>query len=476
MSASADFHEFMSRLRSVVSRADAAESLVHLAAFLAYYPDDIDMTRIIASEHRILLSAKPWAILERDSTNAENRDQLDAIDKLLASNPEDWIALRAYLLKAAILYLVPQSSDALQSAGEILDANPHLDCFRDWYYLTQILSRRYEGDVELVSLLREKALNKSREYDDPVSEIAILMQQTEFMMNVDVARAMEFTQRAYDLAEELGVPNLKTRAVQGLGMVSTVQGEYDLALHAWIESVDILQKQGLPECHSYIRIAQLYADLGEGMNALEWARTAMEVDEKAAKYGGLDEHICPHVAMAHALIVANKLDEAEKYIEKSHEIALRSGQELLLSMYYYIQGLYEIASGDVSSGQDTLARALEILDRTDGHPASVNRCLIGLTKAEIELFDTRDRSDMDPSDSGPWMIRLENESRRQGLQGIQMQHALLKAEFQEKLGKTDLAMEMLEYALTTHDSPGVRTLRKQILDKIRDIKERPLSP
>ncbi|MFX1607352.1 MAG: tetratricopeptide repeat protein [Promethearchaeota archaeon] len=476
MNSSTDLHEFMGRLRSVVSKADAAESLVHIAAFLAYYLDDIDMTHTIATEHRNLLSAKPWALLERDSMHAENHDQLIAIDKLLTSDPEDWIALKAHLLKAAILYLVPQSYDSLQSAGEILDANPKLDCFRDWYYLTQILLRRYEGDIELVSLLREKALNKSREYDDPVSEIAILMQQTEFMMNVDVARAMEFTQRAYELAEELGMANLKIKAVQGVGMVSTVLGEYDLALHSWIESVEDLQKRGIPECHSYIRIAQLYADLGDGMNAFEWARMAMEVDEKAAKYGGLDDHICPNVAMAHAAIVANKLDEAETYIEKSHEIALRSGQELLLSMYYYIQGLYEITLGDASSGQDTLARALEICDRTGGHPAHMNRCLIGLTKAEIDLFDTQVRSDTDPSDSGPHMARLENESRKRGMQGIQMQHALLKAKFQEKLGKTDLAMETLEYALSTHDSPGVRTLRNQILDKIRDIKERPLSP
>lgn len=476
MSTSTDFHEFMGQLRGIVSQADATESLVHVAAFLAYYLDDIDLTRAIASEHGNLLSVKPWVLLDRDSMQAENRDQLEAIDNLLASDPEDWIALKAHLLKAAILYLVPQSYDSLRSAGEILDDNSDLDCFRDWYYLTQILPRRYEGDVELVSLLREKALNKSREYDDPVSEIVILMQQTEFMVNVDVARAMEFTQRASDLAEELGVPNLKIRAVQGVGMVSAVLGEYDLALHAWIESVDTLQKRGVPECHSYIRIAQLYADLGDGPNAVEWARMAMEVDEKAAKYGGLDDHICPHVAMAHASIVANKLDEAETYIEKSHAIALRSGQELLLSMYYYIQGLYDIASGDASSGQDTLARALEIYDRTGGHPANVNRCLIGLTKAEIDLFDARNQSDMDPSDSGLWMVRLENESRKRGLQGIQMQHALLKAEFQEKLGKTDLATETLEHALSAHDSPGVRTLRNRILDRIRDIRERPLSP
>ncbi|MHA2210730.1 MAG: hypothetical protein ACXABV_16375, partial [Candidatus Thorarchaeota archaeon] len=128
MSASADFHEFMGQLRGIVSQADAAESLVHVAAFLAYYLDDIDMTRAIASEHGNLLSVKPWVLFDRDSKQAENRDQLEAIDKLLASDPEDWIALRAHLLKAAILYLVPQSYDSLRAAGEIFDANSNLDC------------------------------------------------------------------------------------------------------------------------------------------------------------------------------------------------------------------------------------------------------------------------------------------------------------------------------------------------------------
>jgi tetratricopeptide (TPR) repeat protein len=466
----------MNSLRQIVSDADADESLIHIAAFLAHYLDDIKLIDTIVTSHANVLCAKPWAIVDKESKVTENHDQLDAIEKLLDTNPDDWIALQAHLFKAAILYLVPEAFDSLLSAENLLDANPELDCFRDWFYLTEILLRRYEGDVERVSILREKALKKSREYDDPLSEIAILIQQTEFMMNIDITRAMEFTQTAHVLASELGVPSLKTMAIQGVGMVSAVLGEYDLALHAWIESVEELQARGAPECHSYIRIAQLYADLGEGKNALEWAKIAMEVDERSARPGGLDDHICPHVAMANALIIAGKLDEAEKYIHKSHEIALRSGQELLLSMYYYVQGLFEIASGDASSGKDSLTRALEISDRTNGHPARLNRILLALTKAEIDLYESQGRSDIDPSDSGPWMHRLEHESRKKGLQGIQMQHALLKAEFQEKMDLTNVAIGTLENALSNHDSLGVISLRNQILSKIQELKERPPSP
>lgn len=470
-----DFQDFMTRLRKIVSDVDADESLVHIAAFLAHYLDDIKMIDVLTNRHANMLSAKPWIIVDRESKATENRGQLDAIDKLLASDPDDWIALQAHLFKADLLYLVPESFDSLFAAKNLIEANPKLDCFNDWVYLTEILLRRYEGDVKRVSVLREKALKKSREYNDPLSELAILTQQTEFMMNIDITRAMEFTQTAHVLASELGVPRLKTEAIQGVGMVSTVLGEYDLALHAWIESVEELQTQGAPECHSYIRIAQLYADLGESENALEWAKMAMEVDAKSARPGGLDDHICPHVAMANALIVAGMLDKAEKYIEKSREIALRSGQELLLSMHYYVQGLFEIASGDAISGLDTITRALEISERIDGHPARLNRFLLALTRAEVELFESQGRSELDPCDSGPWMHRLEHESRKNGLLGIQMQHALLKAEFQEKLGLPDVAMETLESALSIHDSPGVITLRKQILSKIQELKERPLS-
>jgi hypothetical protein len=74
------------------------------------------------------------------------------------------------------------------------------------------------------------------------------------------------------------------------------------------------------------------------------------------------------------------------------------------------------------------------------------------------------------------MHRLEHESRKKGLQGIQMQHALLKAEFQEKMDLTNVAIGTLENALSNHDSLGVISLRNQILSKIQELKERPPSP
>ena len=73
------------------------------------------------------------------------------------------------------------------------------------------------------------------------------------------------------------------------------------------------------------------------------------------------------------------------------------------------------------------------------------------------------------------MSRLEHESRKAGLVGLRLQHALLKADFQTKLGMNDVAMETLEKALSSSDSPGVSTLRKRIVSKMQELREPPIS-
>jgi len=55
------------------------------------------------------------------------------------------------------------------------------------------------------------------------------------------------------------------------------------------------------------------------------------------------------------------------------------------------------------------------------------------------------------------------------LQCILIQHALLKTDFQLAQGRTSEARETLIKALDIYNSPGVKSLQNQILEKIKKI-------
>lgn len=457
----------MERLKVEISSSTAPEHLVHIAAVLSWETNDISVSEAIALAHNEKLSVEPWILEHKGSSNHRS----EAVEKLISSNAPDWILFRAYLCKTWLSYLVPEAYEFLESAKALLDSNANLVYFLSEAYSYEALLERYQGNIDNVSKLLEMALKNARECDDILSEISLLLERSELLIGIDVREAMEGVQRAYNLSAELGVPYLETISIMNLGMLSSITGEYDLALLSWHKCVTYLQTQGDLNCHWPIEISRLYADINRGNDAVEWAKEAIAIDEGVIGVGGLDDHLCPHVTMAYALIVQGKLCAAQSYLDKSREIALRSGQEALLSEYYFVQGLHEVISGNTADGMDTLARSLEICDRTGSRPLLTNRCLLALARAEVERSDCEDINEYYRDEPGPWMIRLEQESRKRGLIGIQLQHALLKAEFQNKAGLHDVAIETLKAALGSYDSPGVETLRIQVENKIRDLTE-----
>ena len=91
----------------------------------------------------------------------------------------------------------------------------------------------------------------------------------------------------------------------------------------------------------------------------------------------------------------------------------------------------------------------------------VNSLLLELTKAGLKHFGKID-SKRTTDSSGLWMTRFGHHAREKNYPGIMMQHALLKAEYQEMIGETEAAQLTLQDALTFTDSLGVKTMRKRI--------------
>ena len=145
-------------------------------------------------------------------------------------------------------------------------------------------------------------------------------------------------------------------------------------------------------------------------------------------------------------------------------MSLASAIESETALYLYSRGLYELKSGNPQTAIDSLEQALAIFEQLNIQ-ISINRCLIALTQAEIQLASESGTEDS----SGPWMVRLESHARKKDYPGIQMHAALMRAEFLAKQGRKEEAQEVLQDALDILDSPSVKTLRKKIKKMIDEL-------
>jgi hypothetical protein len=135
--------------------------------------------------------------------------------------------------------------------------------------------------------------------------------------------------------------------------------------------------------------------------------------------------------------------------------------------YNFVCGLLELVLGNHDEGMQSIIVALEDAERLK-YQGYVNSCLIALAKAEVRI-SKRTESKGDTESSGPWLTRLGRHAREKNYPGIRMQHALLKAEYQEMIGEKEAAQLTLQDALTFTDSPGVKTLRRRILKRLDEL-------
>jgi hypothetical protein len=71
------------------------------------------------------------------------------------------------------------------------------------------------------------------------------------------------------------------------------------------------------------------------------------------------------------------------------------------------------------------------------------------------------------------MTRLRKHAHEKNFKGIMMEHALLKAEYQTLIDEHEAAKQTLSDALEITDSLTVKTLRKRIENKLKELERAP---
>jgi tetratricopeptide (TPR) repeat protein len=285
-----------------------------------------------------------------------------------------------------------------------------------------------------------------------------LLNKAHALSTFDIQESLDSYEELYELVQDLEVPYLLAEVLNDFAIAYETAGEYDLAISSHLEAIEIL---GLDETICQL-LSRIYATLGDGQQALEWANMGFEYAENL-------EVPTMYYRKASALALLNRFDEAERYLYDAHSMILKSGSEGRLGAYYRVSGEIELARGDYLAALDLIKKTHEIAKRFDSS-LGLNLTLPNLTRAEL-LLANQSKDDYESVTPGKWLSRLEKHAIDHDLPGIRMYASLFKSEFYQNHGQLKDAQAVLQDALHITDSPGVTTLRKRITAKIQEIEK-----
>lgn len=463
---SENYHEFVTRFGEYVNTNDAPSELAHIAIVHAWELRETKVIEKIASRYDEDPFVRPWTypLRTRSDRLSSSHHIQDAIELAMHDNPSDWIKMNLLLLKSYALLHTPEGPIALDNAKILLETSSDFLCYRpNIHHIECRLIYEQEGNLTKVIPICQAGLELALEDNNLNQAVWLYRWLGMFTMNTDPHLASQHLEEAHKIAKSLGTPFHIAEALTEMGWVSVILGEYDLALAFYDEARTLSASLDEVSDRHALTLANVWSDLGDAQQAFDWAEWALEWHMNHGSEG--DSWV--HSSMARALILLGRLDEAVEHLDISREMALRSGQERGIAFFYLVSGLHETFSGEPATAIETLKGALEICERLKTQQY-MNRTLLALVRAEIELFKLEGGDETSDS-SGQWMAYLEDIARSKNLPGILIQHSLLKADFQIAQERAVEARETLIKALNIYNSPGVRSLQNQVLEKIKKI-------
>ncbi|MFX1607340.1 MAG: tetratricopeptide repeat protein, partial [Promethearchaeota archaeon] len=457
MDESSSYYDFVQHLCNLVLEKDASDTLVYIAAAQCWYADAGALRNAILDKYDSLATIKPWTYYwgTHESYKYENCQAiLQTLDSALKPPSDNWIAAELLLAHAYNLALRPEGTKLLSKASAILDRHPDLLCFKPLAYIAEGRVNYVEAKASDATAFTRKGYELARANSDAVYECLSILSLGEITMHKNPQESLDLFEQAYQIAQNLGVPVFTGEALSSAGLVYEALGEHDLAISSQLESLKEYDTYGNEIIFAIL--SRLYAALGDGQQSLEWADRSL--GDKEFYYG--------YLRRARALIVLNRLDEAEKSLIIANRKVLQTGNDSDLALYYFVSGLLDMARGEFANAMATLEQAYEILYPRESI-LYLNETLIALATVELALLLQSQNSNK--AAPGKWLSILENHARIFDMPGIAMQAALLRSEVFKMQDQLQDANETLRRAIELSDSPGVRTLRKRIAARMKEI-------
>jgi tetratricopeptide (TPR) repeat protein len=461
---SQSYREFVLGLAERACDHDVNFHFAYMAARHAWQLSDVDVMERIAAKHRENAIIRPWTFHQRmrDSSAGLIIQIREAVEDAIAAKPEDWILAQLPHVSEGFLALMTELTEVIEDIGNQMARKPELECFKSGFHNLNCWLHVMDDNLKQAISEIEQGLEVARKFDDRYRIMRLLIDRANLTKNSDVPAALAHLEDSHALCTELDTRYDESVILNEMGLVSTILGEYDLALECHLNSVRLEEREGRSGYFAALNLSHAYRNLNDYLGALAWAESAMQ----AADPG---DTIWSHLAMARSLSDMGSLEKAAHHLDIAKSMSLRSGHEAVLGQYYYVLGFYEMATGDPKTAIQTLEEALDIYERQN-ILLYVVYCLLALAKAELAIVRDGD-SNIDADSSGSWMSRLWKVASDYDLPGIMMCHNVMKSEFQLLQGRANSARNSLENALAISDSPGLKTLRRKILSTIQMLEE-----
>ncbi|MFW9789335.1 MAG: hypothetical protein ACFFE2_14580 [Candidatus Thorarchaeota archaeon] len=464
MDESSNYYDFVQRLTELVLEKQVSENLVYIATGQCWYAQASDLRNAILDKYNSFEIIKPWRYYwdTPESYNSENSQAiLQSLDSAMMPPKDNWIAVEL-LLSHALRLVELLLSDAfnlgatfLSKANALIDQRTELLCFKPLAYLVESRMNYVEAKVAEAAALSRTAYELASENNDAMYEFLSILSLADSIKHKNPRESLSLFEQAYRIAQSLEVPVLIGETFHAVGLAYETLGEYDLAISGQLEYLD--KSHTIDDEIISVVLSRLYASSGDGRQALEWANRSLDDEEFYVGY----------LRKARALIILNRLDEAEETLDIARQKVLRAGHDYYLAEYYSVSGLLDMAKGELANAMATLEQAYQILYPLE-RLAYLNETLIALATVEVTMLQRQSHGGTDAA-TGKWLSILENHARTFDMPGIAMRAALLRSEVFKSEGHLQDASETLRHALELSDSLGVRTLRNRIEASMLEI-------
>lgn len=457
-----NYYEFVHNL---VEAAEAYPMDSELACFALIqatpYPDSWRKIKTRLPESAV---TKPFALMRWDHLDPIPKERQEefhqSMKEAVLSNPFEWLLIRLYNY-AGLESTEPMRTKYHNALKSLIETRQDLHRFSDEMYQRDANLQRYEGNIEASLQSYDRAFEIASEYDDVISAANSLSSKANTVKDIDMHRALQLHDEAYSMiADRMTEFDATFMFARSIGLAYEAMGEYDLALRFYQKDFELMSKLAdhAQSIHALVA-SRVYCALEMPQQALEWLRS------KSASLQFEDSLL--HSYTAYALVLLGKYDDAASHLARANKLAIDTGFDYAMAQYLLARGTYEAAHEEFDSASSSFHEASEL---SRPHiQLLVNYALIGLTRVEVATAVSSQTSSSNEHTSGPWMSRLEEHALERNYPGIRMQHALLKADYQEKIGEHDAAMLTLREALFISDSPGVKTLRKRINNQLEEL-------
>ncbi|MGY5860592.1 MAG: hypothetical protein RTU63_14580 [Candidatus Thorarchaeota archaeon] len=421
MTDASDYYDFVHKLGELVLKDEPPILVVYFAihhSILALEYKLIDMIREKYGDKHLILCPNLFMSSAFQGTVEDIKKVHEMADAILASEPEDWIALEMNFMKfEADMRNYPTTvykTSTMERIRELIDSNPDFGFYE--IILNDYLAHRAHHDGDTDGRLRciNEGIRLAKKFDDQLRVAHLLLYRASFFKGKE---AREILEQAYDIADSiLGIPADFANIIHYLSISDLNKGDFDNAIKRSLQSVGIRERAGLNTGNSSMLLSVIYNIIDEPESGLEWA--CMAEDQFKSRQYMINRGI---LAQIWSLILLERLTEAEILLNTTRESVLKSGDEFQLALLHFVTGIWEMHQGNFSLAASSIEQALTIFEQYSWSYYIHLMSLHHLAKIEVYSSDTIDVV-------APSLAILEEKAMTEDLPGVLGQVLLLKAE------------------------------------------------